>query len=77
LAYSIILNKDPDDYQFYTPQHKIGKSLNKEPCSLIQFYKIGEQEDGYKGIFHKLGRQTFDKAAIVIGLGNQLIDPKY
>jgi DNA polymerase, archaea type len=49
LAYSVILNKDSDDYQPYTPQHKIGKSLNKEPGSLIQYYKIGEQEDGYKG----------------------------
>jgi hypothetical protein len=34
LAYSIILNKDPDDYQSYTPQHKIGKSLNKEPGTI-------------------------------------------
>jgi len=25
LAYSIILSKDPNDYQLYTPQHKIGK----------------------------------------------------
>lgn len=47
LAYSIILNKDPDDYPSYMPQHKIGKSLNKEPGSLIQYYKIGQQEDGY------------------------------
>jgi DNA polymerase elongation subunit (family B) len=46
LAYSIILNKDPDDYQSYTPQYKIGKSLNKEPGSLIQYYKTGEKEDG-------------------------------
>jgi DNA polymerase, archaea type len=49
LAYSIILNKDPDDYRYYTPQHKIGKSLNKEPGSLIKYYKTGKQEDGYKG----------------------------
>jgi DNA polymerase, archaea type len=49
LAYSIILNKDPDSYQSYTPQHKIGKSLNKEPGSLIKYYKTGKQEDGYKG----------------------------
>jgi hypothetical protein len=49
LAYSIILNKDPDDYQPYTPQHKIGKSLNKESGSLIRYYKSGQQEDGYKG----------------------------
>jgi hypothetical protein len=48
-AYSIILNKDPDSYQSYTPQHKIGKSLNKEPGSLIKYYKTGKQEDGYKG----------------------------
>jgi hypothetical protein len=49
LAYSIILNKDPDNYQPYRPQHKIGKSLNKEPGSLIKYYKTGQQEDGYKG----------------------------
>jgi hypothetical protein len=49
LAYSVILNKDPDKYQSYTPQHKIGKSLNKEPGSLIKYYKTGQQEDGYKG----------------------------
>jgi hypothetical protein len=49
LAYSIILNKDPDDYQSYTQQYKIGKSLNKEPGSLIKYYKTGQQEDGYKG----------------------------
>jgi DNA polymerase I len=49
LAYSVILNKDPDRYQFYTPQHKIGKSLNKEPGSLIKYYKTGQQKDGYKG----------------------------
>jgi hypothetical protein len=40
---------DPDSYQSYTPQHKIGKSLNKEPGSLIKYYKTGQQEDGYKG----------------------------
>jgi hypothetical protein len=49
LAYSVILNKDPGKYQSYTPQHKIGKSLHKEPGSLIQYYKTGKQEDGYKG----------------------------
>jgi len=49
LAYSVILNKDPDDYQFYTPQHRIGVSLNKEAGSLIRYYKTGQQEDGYKG----------------------------
>jgi len=43
------LNKEPDKYQSYTPQHKIGKSLNKEPGSLIKYYKTGKQEDGYKG----------------------------
>lgn len=31
------------------PQHKIGKSLNKEPGSLVKYYKTGKQEDGYKG----------------------------
>lgn len=49
LAYSVILNKDHDKYQSYTAQHKIGKSLNKEPGSLIKYYKAGHQEDGYKG----------------------------
>jgi DNA polymerase, archaea type len=49
LAYSIILNKDPDDYKPYTAQYKIGKSLNKEPGNLIKYYKTGAQEDGYKG----------------------------
>src|SRR6476660_3044149 len=49
LAYSVILNKDPDNYQSYTPQHRIGKSLNKESGSLIKYYKTGQQEDGYKG----------------------------
>ena len=49
LAYSIILNRDPDSYQSYTPQHKIGKSLNKEAGSLIKYYKTGRREDGYKG----------------------------
>ena len=24
LAYSVVLNKDPEEYQSYTPQHKIG-----------------------------------------------------
>ena len=49
LAYSIILNRDPDSYQSYTPQHKICKSLNKEAGSLIKYYKTGRREDGYKG----------------------------
>lgn len=49
LAYSITLNKEPDSYQSYTPQHKIGKLLNKESGSLIKYYKTGQQEDGYKG----------------------------
>jgi DNA polymerase I len=49
LAYSVVLNKDPDQYQSYTPQHKVGILLNKEPDSLIQYYKTGQQEDGYKG----------------------------
>ena len=49
LAYSIILNKDPDNYQSYTPQHKIGKSLKKVQGILINYYKTGQQEDGYKG----------------------------
>jgi DNA polymerase elongation subunit (family B) len=49
LAYSITLNKDPNNYQPYTPQHKIGVSLNKEIGSLIQYYMTGQQEDGYKG----------------------------
>jgi DNA polymerase elongation subunit (family B) len=49
LAYSVILNKDPDKYQSSTPQHRIGKSLNKEPGNLIQYYKTGQQENGYKG----------------------------
>lgn len=49
LAYPIILGKDPDNYRTYTPQHKIGKSLNKESGSLIKYYKTGQQEDGYKG----------------------------
>jgi hypothetical protein len=58
LAYSLILNKDPDDYQHYTPQHKIGKSLQKEPGSLILYYKTGKQEDGYKG--HSTNYQDLD-----------------
>ncbi|MGB7954022.1 MAG: hypothetical protein WCF23_08570, partial [Candidatus Nitrosopolaris sp.] len=49
LAYSIVLSKDPDQYQTYTPQHKIGTSLNKETGSLINYYKTGQQENGYKG----------------------------
>jgi hypothetical protein len=43
------LNKDPDNFPSYSPQHKIGKSLNKESASLIKYYKTGRQEDGYKG----------------------------
>ncbi|MGA9150091.1 MAG: DNA polymerase domain-containing protein [Candidatus Nitrosopolaris sp.] len=49
LAYSVVLNKDPDEYQSYTPQHKIGISMNKEAGSLIKYYKTGQEEDGYKG----------------------------
>jgi DNA polymerase elongation subunit (family B) len=49
LAYSVVLNKHPDEYQSYTPQHKIGKSMNKEAGSLIKYYKTGQEEDGYKG----------------------------
>jgi DNA polymerase elongation subunit (family B) len=49
LAYSVVLNKDPDEYQSYTPQHKIGTSMNKEAGSLIKYYKTGQEEDGYKG----------------------------
>lgn len=49
LAYSIVLSKDPDNYQSYTPQRKIGKSQNMEAGGLIKFYKTGQQEDGYNG----------------------------
>jgi DNA polymerase, archaea type len=49
LAYSVVLNKDPDQYRSYTPQHKIGTSMNKEDGSLIKYYKTGLEEDGYKG----------------------------
>ncbi|MGA9149280.1 MAG: DNA polymerase domain-containing protein [Candidatus Nitrosopolaris sp.] len=35
LAYSVVLNKDPDEYRSYTPQHKIGTLMNKEAGSLI------------------------------------------
>ena len=49
LAYSIILSKNPNEYQPYTPQHKIGKSLNKDSGGLMKYYKAGQQEDGYKG----------------------------
>jgi hypothetical protein len=49
LAYSVVLNKDPDEYRAYTPQHKIGTSMNKEAGSLIKYYKTGLEEDGYKG----------------------------
>jgi hypothetical protein len=47
LAYSIVLGRDPDNYQSYTPQHKIGKSQNMESGSLIKFYKTGQQGDRY------------------------------
>lgn len=40
---------DPDNYQSYTSQHKIGKLLNKEPGGFIKFYKNDRQEDGYNG----------------------------
>jgi hypothetical protein len=36
LAYSVILNKDPDNYQSYTPQYKIGKSLNNTMMAVMQ-----------------------------------------
>ena len=36
LAYSIVLGKDPNNYQSYTPQHKIGKSQNMESGSSDQ-----------------------------------------
>jgi hypothetical protein len=49
LAYSVVLNKDPEEYQSHTPQHKIGISMNKEAGSLIKYYKTGQEEDGYKG----------------------------
>jgi hypothetical protein len=49
LAYSVVLNKDPDEYRAYTPQHKIGTSMKKEAGSLIKYYKTGLEEDGYKG----------------------------
>ena len=42
-------SKNPDEYQLYTPQYKIGNILNKESGSLITYYKSGKQEDGYKG----------------------------
>jgi DNA polymerase I len=49
LAYSNVLSKNPEKYQPYTPQYKIGNILNKESGSLISYYKSGKQEDGYKG----------------------------
>jgi DNA polymerase, archaea type len=49
LAYSSVLRKNPDGYQPYTAQYKIGNILNKESGSLISYYKSGQQEDGYKG----------------------------
>jgi DNA polymerase, archaea type len=49
LAYSVVLNKDPNEYQSYTPHHKIGTSMNKEAGSLIQYNKTGQEEDGYRG----------------------------
>ena len=42
-------SKNPDEYQLYTPQYKLGNILNKESGSLITYYKSGKQEDGYKG----------------------------
>ena len=36
LTYSIILNNDPDEYQYYMPQRKIGTSLNQVAGSLIR-----------------------------------------
>ena len=36
LTYSIILNNDPDEYQYYMPQRKIGTSLNQDAGSLIR-----------------------------------------
>jgi hypothetical protein len=49
LAYSVALSKDPDQYQPYTPQCKIGTLMNKEAGGLIPYYKTGLEEDGYKG----------------------------
>ena len=49
LAYSVVLSKDPDQYQSYTPQHKIGRLMNIEAGGLIRYYKTGLEEDGYKG----------------------------
>ena len=49
LAYSVVLNKDPDEYRAYTPQHKIRTSMSKEAGSLFKYYKTGQKEDGYKG----------------------------
>jgi hypothetical protein len=49
LAYSVVLNKDLEQYQSYTPQYKVGTLLSKEPGSLIRYYKTGQQENGYKG----------------------------
>jgi DNA polymerase elongation subunit (family B) len=49
LAYSVVLSKDPDQYQPHTPQCKIGTLMDKEAGGLIRYYKTGQQEDGYKG----------------------------
>jgi DNA polymerase elongation subunit (family B) len=49
LAYSVVLSKDPDQYQPHTPQCKIGTLMNKEVGGLIRYYKTGQQEEGYKG----------------------------
>ena len=49
LAYSVVLNKNPDEYRSYTPQHKIGTSMSKDAGSLIKYYKTGQEEDRYKG----------------------------
>jgi len=43
------VNRSCHIYQSYTLQHRIGKSLNKEPDNLVQYYKTGQQENGYKG----------------------------
>ena len=40
---------DSDNYQSYTPQHKIRRWLNKESGILMKYYKTVPQEDEYKG----------------------------
>ncbi|MGB7956754.1 MAG: DNA polymerase domain-containing protein [Candidatus Nitrosopolaris sp.] len=62
LAYSVVLNKDAEQYEPYTPQYKIGRSLNKQSGSLVKYYKTGEQEDGYKGYstnYHDLNIEVY------------------